>query len=442
MIIQGAARSNSAQAVWYLLEKDRGENETSRLIDVKGTISQDVENAALEWEAIAEGTRCKEFVYHISINLQEGEHLAPEQWERAVEHTALRLGLENNQRIVVEHQKEGRGDHQHVIFNRIDPETGKAVNMGHDYAKRERAARELEKEFGLEPVRGRLFVLDGAERTERQPKDSEKEQAKRNGVNLKKWRQEIRQILLKQEEANPSTNGHDIAAALERKGHMIAKGENVPFVILDPSGTPQRMMQSLGLKIKDGSFEARFGDINPENLPSVEEARTRQKDYQAEQEKARDGHKAATLYDNGGMAGQQTDALRHVRDKHKAREQGAEEGGAYRGGVPAGKSYEELSKAFEKYNAKQQAGRDDQQRQQPGQAPQQGQTQSVAIGKEKSQAEQRSDQKKARTEQTVEEQRRQAKEAMREMFERNFGPRSTATFENYEKTRGGRERER
>ena len=500
MIIDGASRSNSAQAVWYLLEKNRGENETSRLIEVKGTMSQDVQGAALEWEIIAAGTRCKEFVYHISINLQEGEHLTPEQWEQAVEHTALRLGLQNNQRIVVEHEKEGRGDHQHVIFNRIDPDTGKAVNMGHDYVKHERAARELEKEFGLEPVKGRLFVLDGAERADRQPKDSEKEQAKRNGVNLKQWQREIRDILLEQQEANPNSNGHDLAAALERKGHLIAKGDKVAFVILDPSGTPQRMAQSLDLRIRNGEFAEHFGDINPETLPSVEEARARQEEYQAEQQKARAGHMAATLYDREGMAGQQEDALRHVRDKHKAREQGAEEGGgadrggvsleqwlirqagertkkggvpdpleyaplkdkdgkpaevtleqwltrqakerAKQGGAPSGKSYEELRKAQEQHNAKQQAARDDQQRQQSGETTQQGQTQSGAIGKERSQTEQRGDQKKARTEQTAEQIKQQQQEAMKENFERMFGRHSTAVMENYLTRSKGRERER
>ncbi len=556
MIIQGASRSNSAQAVWYLLEKDRGEKETSRLVDVKGTISQNVEGAALEWEAIAAGTRCKEFVYHISINLQEGEHLTPEQWTRAVEHTALRLGLENNQRIVVEHQKEGRGDHQHVIFNRIDPEKGKAVNMGHDYAKRERSARELEKEFGLEPVKGRLFVLDGAERADRQPKDSDKEQAKRNGVNLKQWRVEIRDIVAKELETNPDATGHQLAAALEDKGHMIAKGDKVALVILDPSGTPQRMAQSLDLKIGKGDFAAFFGDIDPETLPNVEQAKELQKargfgvreqeqpaaderkagraelkaaaelkikeasgravdgfdfiiqlhndDLQvarnkwgqlaavagngfeyslksvdptlkadiAEQEKGglilpttgevreqqkqtreerraawelqkkeyeekrqKSNHrKGATLYSHSGMASQQKDAMRHIRDKQKEkqREERAEQ---YR------QKYsrpEQQGQTRDNYNAKQQAARDEQQRQEP----QQGQTQSGAIGKEKGQAAQRGEERQKKTEMTAEQIRQRQKEISREIFERTYGKQNTATLDDHEKTRGGRERER
>ena len=50
------------------------------------------------------------------------------------------------------------------MVNRVHPETGKAWNGGHDYARIERSLRNQERELGLREVKGRHFAIDGRAR--------------------------------------------------------------------------------------------------------------------------------------------------------------------------------------------------------------------------------------------------------------------------------------
>ena len=120
MVIKGRSRKDAVQAGSYLLNKNK--NEKARLIETKGTISQNVKTALREMEALAGGTRCKKFLYHASITPKKDEFLTPEQWERAVDLLEEKQGLKDHQRIVVEHTKEDGSVHHHILWNRIDPD--------------------------------------------------------------------------------------------------------------------------------------------------------------------------------------------------------------------------------------------------------------------------------------------------------------------------------
>lgn len=423
MIIKGKSRAAAGQAGNYLL--DQKKNDRAELIEITNTLSPTVKGAMREWEAVASGSKCKDFVYHASINPMKGEHLTPEQWAVAVDLLAKNLGLEDHQRLVVEHERGGR-IHRHILFNRVDPEKGKAVRMSHNFRAHELTARELEKRFDLEHTPGRHVLEKGEKPANRGPTHDEIKQAEKTGVNLYQWRAEIRGILAKELEKHPDANAHELAAALEDKGHILAQGDKRKglLLILDPSGTPHRMAQSLNLKIRNGDFAEHFGDINPDTLPHVEQAQERQRERHAaldlekeQQAKDRAGHLAATLYERGSMAAQQKDALRHIMDKIKK---------------PQLTAREAFQKAHEQQTQQTQAREN---------AEQQGRPQSGAIGKEKSQGEQRGEERKNRTEQTAEQIRQQQKEITREIFERNFGKGHNAgTLEKWGRDRGGRER--
>lgn len=410
MIIKGKSRGAAAQAASYLLAK--GKNEKIRFIEAKETASFDVKNAVKEMAAIAALSCCKNFLYHASINPKEGESLTSEQWQQAVDTLEKNLGLEGHQRIVVEHVKDGRA-HRHILWNRVDQENFKAVRMSHSYPKHEKTARHLEKEFGLDHVQGvHVFEKNALQGKEHGPTHGEHCQSKKTGVNLWTWWKEIRELADQVE----GMTGADLVALLESQGHMVAKGDKVAFVLLDPSGTPQRMAQGLGMSVKD--LKEKLSDV--ENVPHVEQARERQKEVLGKQErqkeeqaKARAVRLGAGMYDRGGMASQQKDALRHVKDKGKLKEKTQQ------------KQFKRIMQHEEE--KKQQAA--EQKIQQP------------QTAKRPTQAQARIIEKTARTEQTDSKQRSAGRDIMKEYSDR-YTPTKEEEQNSLSKGGGGRERER
>lgn len=410
--IKGKSRKEAAKAGAYLLNK--GKNEKVELIEIKETVSQNVKDAMREMEAVAAGSRSEKFLYHASINFEEGENLTSKQDKlKAVDILEKELKLVGHQRVVVEHNKDNR-EHLHILWNRVDPETMIARHMSNSYAAHERAAREIERTFGLKHVKGVHVLEENEKPADRAPTHNEIAQSKKTGVNLHKWRNEIRQLA-------EGKSGAELINALDEQGHIVGQGDKVGFIILDPSGTPQRMAQSLGLKVKE--LQERLGDIKPINRPNEEWARELQKVKHAEQERQREENRAgqerqkekqaeqerlkaeqeklkaaetaASMYSKGSMASQQLDALKHVKDRWKLRELQKEK-----------QAEPELKQSAEQ---EKKADRD-----------RQLQEWEKRRGTGKSQPESKVEDKRARTEQTDRKQRKSAKDVMKEIFETKF----------------------
>lgn len=307
MIIKGKSRGNAAQAGDYLSKQ--GKNERIALIETKGTIATDIKAACREMSALAKISQCEKFIYHASINPAEGENLTSKQWKIAVDILEQKLGLDGHQRIVVEHEKEGRC-HRHILWNRVDPETLKAQRMSWNYCRHEDTAREIETIFNLEKVPGVHNRDENTPRPDRSPSHNEIEEGKRRGISIPKWRNECKEIA-----AATDGSGGQIIEALELQGYMVARGDKVPFVVLDPAGQPHRLNGTLGMR--KASFVEAFKDIDPDSLQDVTEAQRRQKERQDKEREAKDYQKAASMYDRGGMASQQIDALREHRDRNR-----------------------------------------------------------------------------------------------------------------------------
>lgn len=58
--------------------------------------------------AISQGTRCKQFLFSLSLNPPENEKVPVEVFEKAISEIEHKLGLENQTRAIVFHEKEGR----------------------------------------------------------------------------------------------------------------------------------------------------------------------------------------------------------------------------------------------------------------------------------------------------------------------------------------------
>jgi hypothetical protein len=120
------------------------------------------EAAALEMEALAtDNKRCKDPVFHMILSWREMELPTNEQADEAVEIALAELGLSDCQALWVL-QNDTHNRHVHIIVNRIDPETGRAIIPANGWTKKalEKAARKIELAQGWEIERSGFYAVD------------------------------------------------------------------------------------------------------------------------------------------------------------------------------------------------------------------------------------------------------------------------------------------
>lgn len=275
MVINGGSRSSSPKyATWlgaHLNRTDTNERVFLRRLD--GVTADDLSEALAELSAMASGARSQRGLYHANIDWRHDEQLTEGQKDQAVKRLADELGLAGQPHVVVEHAKEGR-DHLHVVWLRIDPETGKAIPDSHNFRRHEIVARELEREFGLERVQGVHVERDGIERPQRTPEAHEFAQAARTGLTPAEAKAEITGLW------HQADSGQAFAAALDGAGWTLARGDKRDFVVIDPHGEAHSLARRVeGVKV--AQVRARMADIDPATLPSVDEARQAARSRQA-----------------------------------------------------------------------------------------------------------------------------------------------------------------
>lgn len=266
MIAKGKSCHHVGNLSDYLLRKN--ENDKVLFHGTEGTLADDLRGSLCEMEDLASLTNCKEFLYHLSVRPKDGETLTPEQWEKTVSAYEKALNLEGHQRAIVEHVKNGTS-HFHIVWSRIDPETMRAVNMGWNYAKHEEVGRELEKEFDLERVAGRFARDPDQERPKYGYDHKEALDARALDFNLHAWEKEVRSL------AETCKSGAELQAKLEELGSVLAKGDKVAFMIVDPMGNAHRAPQTLGLRVKEA--KALLSDLTREQLPTVTQAQEQER---------------------------------------------------------------------------------------------------------------------------------------------------------------------
>jgi hypothetical protein len=261
MIIKGQARGRARQLAAHLLRTD--ENERIHLHECRGALAKDVEGALIEMEARGLGARTQRPLYHASISPEAGTPLKGDEITRAVDLLEERLGLHGQPRLIVTHRKKER-DHVHVVWSRIDAETGTAVPYSWNYRLHERAARELETMFGHRPVPGSRDRT----RPTRSAKDYEYRQSDRSGSGRAHVTAEITALW------NASHSGRDFRQRLEKAGYVLARGDRRVFVVVDRAGE----VHSLARRIHGADtamLRSRLKGVDLAALPSVAEARPR-----------------------------------------------------------------------------------------------------------------------------------------------------------------------
>jgi Relaxase/Mobilisation nuclease domain len=257
MILKASQRGGAKQLGLHLLKTT--ENERVEIHEVRGFISDDVMEAMHEAYAVSLGTKCKQFLFSVSLNPPETENVRVEVFEQALAKIEERNGLTNQPRIVVFHEKEGRR-HAHAVWSRIDAETMTANPLPHFKLKLRDVSKELYIENGWKMPRG---FIDQKQRDPRNFTLDEWQQAKRHGDNARDMK------ALMQECWAASDSRQAFSSALQERGLYLARGDRRGHVAVTYDGEVVSVARMVGKPAKE--VAARLGD--PALLSSVEETR-------------------------------------------------------------------------------------------------------------------------------------------------------------------------
>ena len=254
MILVGNQRGGARDLASHLM---KDENDHVSVHELRGFIANDLHGAFAEAEAMSKGTQCRQFLFSMSFNPPETEHVETSAFESAINDAEKRLGLHNQPRAIVFHEKEGRR-HAHAVWSRIKADEMKAIPLPFTKTKMQDLARDLYREHGWR-------MPDGlADKSKRDPKNftlGEWQECKRRGVDTKQIKGAI------QDAWSISDSPAALTHALEERGLTLAKGDRRKAVVLDHNAKPYNLATYAGVKAKD--VKARLGDTA---LPSMMQA--------------------------------------------------------------------------------------------------------------------------------------------------------------------------
>lgn len=298
MILKASQRGGARQLATHLL--NARDNEHVEVHALRGFSSDELPAAFQEVEAVSRGTRAKQFLFSLSLNPPPRERVTVEEFEQAIDAAERKLGLADQPRAIVFHEKEGRR-HAHVVWSRIDTERMKAINMPHFKRRLQEVSRELYREHGWTMPRG---LLSSKERDPRNFTRSEWEQAKQAKQDPKALK------AMFQECWAASDSGPAYAQALAERGYTLAAGDRRAVVAVDFRGQVYAIAKWTGLRTK----EVRGKLDQLKDLPSVDQAKAASaarltealRGFIAEAETARQKQTAA-------LAMQRTQLVEHQR---------------------------------------------------------------------------------------------------------------------------------
>jgi len=257
MIIKASQRSGAAQLAAHLTNVT--DNDHVTVLELRGFIADDLQGAFAEAHAVSKATRCKQYLFSMSLNPPETVAANEQDFIDAAERAEQKLGLDGQARAIVIHEKEGRR-HAHVVWSRIDTDTMTAINLPFYKQRLNELAKELYLENGWELPEG--MKAHGGKNPMNFTRD-EWQQAKRIDVDPR----EIKAVFREAFEQSDSLKA--FGAAMADKGYFIAKGDRRGFVAVGLDGEVFAVPRWAGVKTKEAN--AKLGD--PDQLEPVADVR-------------------------------------------------------------------------------------------------------------------------------------------------------------------------
>lgn len=99
MILKGSQRAGAGQLAAHLLnERD---NEHVCVHELRGFAADDLRGALTEAHAVSKGTKCRQFLFSLSLNPPQGAAVGEADFERAADQAERALGLDGQPRAIV-----------------------------------------------------------------------------------------------------------------------------------------------------------------------------------------------------------------------------------------------------------------------------------------------------------------------------------------------------
>lgn len=257
MILKGSQRAGARQLALHLLNAE--DNEHVEVHELRGFSGNDLASALKEAQAVAKGTQAKQFLFSLSLNPPRDEKVPIQDFEAAIEKIERKLGLEDQPRAVIFHEKDGRR-HAHVVWSRIDTDEMKAINLPHFKLKLRDISRELYLEHGWELPKG---LRNKEDRDPANYDHDQYQQAKRAGHDPKA----LKALFQKCWSASDSRDA--FSNALSEQGFILAKGDRRGFVAVDHHGEVYAVAKLIG--VRTAELKRKLGDAK--KLPTLAEAK-------------------------------------------------------------------------------------------------------------------------------------------------------------------------
>ena len=257
MILKASKRGGARQMARHLMNGEKNEHVTVH--EISGFVSNKVDEALEEIYAISRGTRCSRFMFSLSLNPPQNEDVSIKDFDDALERIEEKLGLQNQPRVVVFHEKNGRR-HCHCVWSRIDAEKMKAIDQPYFKNKLKDVSKELYLDHGWQLPQG--FI----NRSFKSPLNftrQEWQQAERTGQNPKTIKAALQECWA------TSTDKTSFKDALKDRGYFLAKGDRRGFVVVDIHGEVYSLPRQLTVKKKE--IEKRIGKTSEQ--PSVSQVK-------------------------------------------------------------------------------------------------------------------------------------------------------------------------
>ncbi|MDR3423730.1 MAG: relaxase/mobilization nuclease domain-containing protein [Alphaproteobacteria bacterium] len=251
MWIQGRRRGGSKDLSKHLQKE---ENESVEVREIKGfsfsnLTGKSLEKALKQMEAIGYGKGSKRNLYHAIVAPAYGCALNAAQRKFMVDYYAEHMGFQGHQCAVVEHWKKGK-QHFHLVFNIINPITGKIHEL--KWTKRQ----EWKISRGLEEIFWHPTPTPKGKST----RTWEMQRGKRTDVDPRRMRKEVTAIF------DTSKTAQEFVAALSKAGYALTRGNKNKLVLVDKVGDTHGLMRRIeGKKLSD--LRQKFTGIEKLQLP-------------------------------------------------------------------------------------------------------------------------------------------------------------------------------
>lgn len=257
MIIKASQRGSGRELAAHLLNGH--DNEMVEVHAIDGFSSNNLRDAFLEIEAISQGTKCRQYLFSISLSPPQEAEVSTQTFEDAISRIAKDMKLEGQPHAIVLHEKNARR-HCHVVFSRIDADEMKAINLPYFKNRLMEISKDLYLEHGWSLPKG--FI--------------DREKSNPLNFTLQEWQQAKRlnedprltKLTLKKcWETSDSKRAFE--QALKQHGYYLAKGDRRGFVAVDWRGEVYSLSRWCGLKTK--ALKERLGDTD--TLPTVDQTK-------------------------------------------------------------------------------------------------------------------------------------------------------------------------